>query len=136
MGIRAVVVPLIEENSFEGDPVVLYEALESWKQWIEENGKHLIDFNGAAVLNDAAGSGRLAVALGVEGAGLFQERILHFKNLAKLGLDVVSLGDPSGPLFVEGKWSAFGRTFFDVCRKENVLIDWTITDTACIRAMK
>ena len=126
-GIHGIVIPLVEKSP-ENGIVELYQSVDDLLQWIMENKDHLIRFENDASFSEAAGSGKLAVAIGLNGTQSLSKNIGAFRNISKLGLDVLSIGDPSDPIFSGNQLNMFGKEILQGCEHENVLIDWTIQD--------
>jgi hypothetical protein len=134
-GVRAVVVTLNDPDPENLDLLDLYMSIDSLDAWIKEHNECLIRYQSGSSLNASAGSGKMAVAIGLEGTFQLNEKIGLFRNIVRLGLDVIHISDSEDPVFKGKELSVFGKEVFKVCQNEKVLIDWTINDEELISAV-
>lgn len=127
-GIRAIVLPIIDPSESKQTNLKVYHAIDSLNQWINENKAYFIRYENGNALDQAASSGKLAIALGIEGSAWLEKNIALLRNLSKLGLNVIRFNNETDPAFNNDQLSPFGQEVFKICQEQKVVIDWTIKD--------
>lgn len=123
---RAVAVDI---SSWQAD---LYRSLQAAEKQIQEN-EDLSLYENSSALGAAAGSGKLAVACGLNGTAALNGDADLLRNLAKLELRVLHIGDMDDPIFSDGCLNDWGRTVLKICGDTKTLLDLDIADTACLK---
>jgi hypothetical protein len=127
-GIRGVILPVTDSDDFTTDPFSLYRAVDRFSQWIKDHQKSFIRFVNGSSLNTAASRNKVALLLALRDTRIIKEDPAHFRNLVKMGVNVLTLADTTDPVFNHKNWSDFGQQILNACKEENVLIEWRISD--------
>ena len=128
-GVRVVTVSLVDSVASGMGPLDFYRTADGFSEWMAQNKDRLMRYVGGGGLNESAGSGRVAVALGMVGTSWLGGEVGLFRNLVRLGLDVLCMADAADPVFEDNRLSPWGEAVFQVCADEGVLVDWTVEDT-------
>jgi hypothetical protein len=126
--IHGMVVTLTKDTGRNADPSTLFAAADSFYTTVQKQNHFLIPFQNGGSLNQSSGSGKIAVALGLDERDLDVDDIGLFRNLLRLGVRFLRIQDPSSPLFDQDGWSPFGSTIVQLCQGKNIIMDWTIDD--------
>ena len=133
MGIRSLVLSLrIEPNGVE-DPMKIIRNADDFSQWVKKNEKSIVRLRNDQSLNQAAGSGKTAMGLGIEGTVWSGKDPAMVRIVAGLGLDVLTISDGLDPVFENHGLGPFGREVFKTCQEEQVVLDWAVPDTGLTR---
>jgi len=130
--LRAALVPVITDFKMNR-PADLFKAADRFEQWAYANGEKWIRYQNAGSFNQAVSSGRHVVLLGLEGTVCLENKISCFRNLVRLGLDVLAINKLDDPVFENEGLSNFGKEILKVCKKENILIDWNLNNPKLTR---
>ncbi len=126
IGVRVAVMDIQAWN--ESNEPDLYGAVDAFDGWIGQHSDHVMRYEDSGSLNRAAGSGKLAAALGMSGTTILGGNEGRLRQLARLGLDVIRLDDSHDPVFDDSAPSAWGKSVLEVCKKENILLVLGLAD--------
>ncbi len=125
-GVSAIVLPLTGLKSFQQKNI--YQTIDELNQWVKNNDEYLVRYQKGTSLNPAKSSGKIAIAVGIEGSQLFQRELGDLRNLSRLGLNFCCLQEQMDTLFDGNKLSLFGKYFLKTCQQANIPLVWQIKD--------
>jgi len=128
LGLHGMVIPLNDTSSTDDEILDLYKTAGKLPIWIDSKKDMLVSFNNSQSFNDAAGNEKLTALMGIQGTTCLENQPGHFRNLTKIGIDVLTISDASDPLFEMGSVSDFGMQILKTCKDRKVVLDWTIDD--------
>jgi hypothetical protein len=123
-GIRGMIIRVNSESAgISTDD--LYRSADGMGQWIEAEPLALRYKNGSS-LSQAGSSGKIAVALGLDGSACLGGDAFRLKLLAKLGVNFLILHSEEDPVFTGESLSPFGEKILEICNSEGVTIHWSV----------
>jgi len=116
-------------------PCALFARLDSMEQWIGSQSQELIRFETAGSVDRAAGQGRLAVGIALRGTGTLKGSAATLRQLGRLGVNLLTIDDPSDPIFAGGQLSSAGRELLQTAQSANLLVHLDLADTTLVDAV-
>lgn len=130
LGIHGAALPLTAPA-----PASLFRQLDSLDQWIARTPGHLIRYEDGGSVDRAAGQGKLAVALLLQGTTALQNSPAALRQLGRLGLNLLVISSPQDPLFANGEISAAGAALLKAGQTANLMLRSELADTALHNAL-
>ena len=130
LGIHGAALPLTAP-----EPALLCSRLDSLDQWIGRSARFLQRYEDGSSLDRAAGQGKLAVAVMLQGTRALQGSPAALRQLGRLGLNLLVISDPQDPLFADGEISAAGAALLKTGHAANLLLRSELSDTLLHNAL-
>ena len=119
----------------ESDESDLLGAADAFDVWIENNSDYLLRYKNSRTINQAAGSGKIAVALGLSGTHALDGNERLLRQLSKLGLNVLRIDSPDDSVFDESTLSEWGKKVLGTCGEEQLLLEICTEDVDLIKTV-
>ncbi len=119
----------------QANPILLYSCLDSLDQWIRAGNGALVRYENGGSIDRAAGQDRLAVAIALRGTAALAGAEVTLRQLGRLGLNLLTIDDPSDPLFAGGQLAPGSTELLQTAQSANILLHIDLADTAFFDAL-